>query len=113
MFPGVNPKQMQKMMKQMGVKQHQLDAVRVEVFLTDGTKLVFDQPEMSKVNMMGQEMYQLQGSPRKESIDTTPEISDEDIETVMAQTSATREEAQQAIEDAGGDLADAIMNLSE
>ncbi len=113
MFPGVNPRQMQKMMKQMGVKQDQLNAVRVEVFLTDGTKLVFDDPEISKVNMMGQEMYQLQGTPRQESLDTTPDISDEDVETVMAQTGATREEAQRAIDDAGGDLADAIMSLSE
>ncbi len=113
MIPGMNPRQMQKMMKQMGVKQDSLNAVRVEVFLTDGTKLVFDDPDLSKVNMMGQEMYQLQGATRIESVDSTPDISDEDVETVMQQTGATREEAQKAIDDAGGDLADAIMNLSE
>jgi len=113
MIPGMNPRQMQKMMKQMGVKQDALNAVRVEIFLTDGNKLIFDDPEVVRVNMMGQETYQLTGSARKESIDATPDISDEDVDTVMAQTGATREEAQKAIDDAGGDLAEAIMNLSD
>ncbi len=113
MLPGMNPKQAAKMMKQMGIKQEPVPAVRVEVVMADGSRLVFEEPELLKVDMMGQEMYQLTGVPHEESADPTPEISDEDVKTVMDQTGATEEEARSAIEDAGGDLADAIMQLSE
>ncbi len=111
MIPGMNPKQMQKMMKQMGIKQENLDVARAEFYLLDGTKLVFDNPDVQKVKMMGQETYQLSGTPKTELVDSTPEISDDDIRTVMEQTGATRDEALKAIEDTGGDLAEAIMNL--
>lgn len=113
MIPGVNPKQMQKMMKQMGMKQDAVPATRVEVFLQDGTKMVFDSPDLQKVVMMGQTTYQLSGSSTIESIDTTPDISDEDVQTVVEQTGVSEEKARQAIEDADGDLADAILQLSE
>lgn len=113
MFPGVNPRQMQKMMKQMGIQQDALDVSRVEMFLPGGEKLVFDDPEVAKVNMMGQEMYQVTGEAHTESTDATPEISAEDIKTVMDQTGVNEEKARAAIEDAKGDLAEAIVNLSE
>ena len=113
MIPGVNPKQMQKMMKQMGMKQEEIPATRAEIHLEDGTKLVFEEPSITKVEMMGQETYQLTGQATLQSTDNTPEITAEDIQTVMEQTSCTKEEAQKALEDTGGDLAEAIVNLTD
>jgi nascent polypeptide-associated complex subunit alpha len=112
MIPGMNQRQMQQMMKQMGIQQVELDAVRV-IIETAEERLVFDNPQVSKVNMMGQQTYQIVGTPRKESIDTTPDINDDDIQTVMEQAGVSRAEAYKAITEAKGDLAEAIMKLKE
>ena len=111
MFPGVNPRQMQKMMQKMGMQQVDLNALRVEITLAD-KKLVFENPQLSKINMMGQETYQLIGTPVEEAVDSTPDISEEDIQTVVSQTGKSADEARAAIEEAKGDLAEAIMKLS-
>lgn len=111
MFPGVNPRQMQKMMQKMGMQQVELNALKVEITLAD-KKLVFENPQLSKINMMGQETYQLVGTPVEEAVDSTPDISEEDVQTVVSQTGKSAEEARAAIEEAKGDLAQAIMMLS-
>jgi len=110
MIPGMNPRQMKQVMKQMGIQQVDVAASRVTIETPD-KMIVIDNPQVAKVNMMGQETWQVIGSAREEALDTTPEISDEDVETVVAQTGASVEDARKAIEDASGDLADAILKL--
>ena len=114
MFPGMNmnPRQMRMAMQKMGIKQDELDAVRVIVELKD-KKLVFNSPELSKVNMAGNESFQLVGDYVEESLDSSPEISDDDIETVMAQANVSREDAIKAIEETDGDLAEAILKFQD
>ncbi|MAG60672.1 nascent polypeptide-associated complex protein [archaeon] len=111
MFPGVNPRQMQKMMQKMGMQQVDLKALKIVITLTD-KELVFENPGLSKINMMGQETYQITGSPIEQTLDSMPEISSEDVQTVVDQTGKTEDEARAAIIEAKGDLAEAIMNLS-
>jgi len=110
MMPGMNPRQMQQMMKRMGIKQQEIDAVEVIIRCSD-KEIVFSQPSVSKVNMMGQDTYQITGQTSERSLDSTPSINDDDIQTVMDQTGCSQEDAQKAIEDAEGDLAQAILNL--
>ena len=111
MIPGMNPRQMQKMMQKMGIKQHDLNAVKVVITLAD-KELVFENPQVSKVNMMGQETYQIVGSPKEQTKDTTPDISEADVAIVASQTGVSIDEARRAIETTKGDLAEAIMTLS-
>ena len=101
---------MRHMMKKMGIAQVEIDAVQV-IIKTKDSMLVFDDPQVSKVNMMGQETYQIIGTPQEQSVDTKPEINEDDIQTVMDQTNCSEDEAKQAIEECGGDLAEAIMKL--
>jgi len=111
-FPGVNPKQMQKMMNKMGIKQVDLGARKVIIELED-KKLVFDSNvSVQRVNMMGQETFQIVGPYNEESYDDNPSISDEDVQVVIAQTGVSRERAIEAITGSKGDLAEAIMELS-
>jgi nascent polypeptide-associated complex subunit alpha len=112
MIPGMNQRQMQQMMKQMGIQQVDIDATQV-IIITPDKKLIFDRPQVSKVNMMGQQTYQVVGTPRTEALITTPDITDEDIQTVMDQTGVKRSEAYAAIKESNGDLAEAIMKLKE
>jgi len=112
MIPGMNPKQMQKMMKQMGISQDEIQASEVIIKLSD-RQLVFSNPQVSKVDMMGQETYQVVGTPAVESLDEDViEISNEDIDTVMTQANVSRDVAIEALSDTEGDLAEAILKLS-
>ncbi|MCB9358512.1 nascent polypeptide-associated complex protein [Candidatus Woesearchaeota archaeon] len=110
MIPGVNPRQMKQMMKRMGVSQVDIEATEVIIKTADGA-LVFTNPQVAKVNMMGQESYQITGTPVEQSLDTKPEINDDDIKTVMDQANVDEEKAKEAIENANGDLAEAILSL--
>lgn len=75
--------------------------------------IVIENPQVAKVNMMGQETWQISGEWREVAHEKTPEINEEDIKTVMSQTGADREKALEAIKHAEGDLAKAILELSE
>lgn len=112
MIPGMNPRQMKQMMKQMGIQQQDIPAVRVEIYQED-KKIVIDNPEVAKVNMMGQQTWQVIGAAREEALDSSAEISDDDVTTVAEQANVSKDKARSAIEASNGDLADAIMKLQE
>lgn len=112
MLPGMNIKNMAKAMKRMGIQQTELDVKEVIMKLED-KELIFSNPHVSQVNMMGQKTYQITGEPEERSPDTKPEISEDDIKTVMEQTGKTATEAKEAIEKHKGDLASAIMELTK
>ncbi|MFB6193143.1 MAG: nascent polypeptide-associated complex protein [Candidatus Nanohaloarchaea archaeon] len=98
---------MSKMMKQMGMDMDEIDADRVVVEIGD-KKMVFEQPQLSKISVQGQDMFQLQGEFTEEKIESGP--SDEDVELVMEKTEASREEAEKALEE-NEDVAAAVMDL--
>src|SRR3989338_10183076 len=109
MMPNMNPRAMAGAMQRMGIQQKELDAEEVIIRMKDHD-LVFSKPNVSKINMMGQEMYQLIGNPEKRSRDTTPEINEEDIKTVMEQTNASHEKALETLKKTKGDIAQAILS---
>ncbi len=98
-------KDMAKMMKQMGMDMEELDAEKVEVHLSDEKKLVFSKPEISKIEVQGQEVFQLQGNYSE-----VEDVSSEDIELVMEKTDCSESEAKEALKNSE-DVAEAIMNL--
>lgn len=110
MFPGINPRQMKQAMKRMGVKQQEVEATKVIIECSD-KKIIIENPSVMKVNMMGQESYQISGEEHEENLETTPEISEEDIKTVVEQTGVSEEEARNVILEHKGDLAEAILSL--
>lgn len=99
---------MQQMMKQMGLDMDEINADKVEVHIGD-KKMVFNNPDLSKIDAQGQEMFQLQGNYTEEKKETGPE--QEDIELVMEKTECSREEAKDALENSE-DVAEAVMELS-
>ena len=99
-------------MKRLGIQQQEMEATEV-IIKTKDKQYVFKQPQVSKVNMMGQETFQIIGKPEVQDLSTEPEISDEDIKTVMSQTGKSQEESLAAIKKHKGDLASAIMELSQ
>ena len=112
MMPGMNPRKVQQMMKQMGIQQVDVPATEV-IIKTEDKEIIITNPSVQKVNMMGQENFQISGEITERELSSTPDISEDDIKTVMDQTGKSAEEAKSAIEDADGDLAEAIMKLSK
>ena len=111
MLPGFNPKKMQAVMKQMGMKQENIDAEKVIIEKKDGTNLIFHNPDITKIDIQGQSSYQINGQPVEETGE--PTISQEDINTVVEKTGCTEEQAEKVLDSVKGDLAEAILELSK
>ena len=112
MIPGMNPRQMAQAMKRLGIQQVEIPATEV-IIRTADKELVIDNPQVSKVNMMGQETIQVIGTIREREISSVPEISEDDVKTVMDQAGVSEAEAKKAIKDNDGDLAAAILSLQK
>ncbi|PIN77429.1 nascent polypeptide-associated complex protein [Candidatus Woesearchaeota archaeon CG_4_10_14_0_2_um_filter_33_10] len=112
MFPGMNSRKAAQMMKKMGIQQVEISATEV-IIKTPEKEIIITEPQVSKINMMGQETFQIIGNINERELSTEPEINEEDIKTVMEQADVTEEEAKKAIEDSEGDLAKAILSLKK
>jgi nascent polypeptide-associated complex subunit alpha len=113
MFPGLNPKKMQAMMKQMGINQEEIDANRVVIERDDGN-IIIDNPNVVKIGMQGQENFQITGDVSEEKGEVEEvDNTNEDIKTLMDKCNCLEEEAKLALEKANGDLTEAILDLSE
>jgi nascent polypeptide-associated complex subunit alpha len=110
MFGGVNPKQMQGMMKKMGIAQEEIDAKRVIIEKNDGTRTILENPNVIKIKMQGNSSYQISGDEIEENEEL--EISAEDLKVIMEKTGCTEEEAKESLEKTK-DLTESILELSE
>ena len=116
MIPGMNKKQMKQMerqMKKMGMKMEDLDGVTEVIIRFEDKELIIDNPSVSLMNVMGQETYQVEGKSREVELEYEVEIPDEDVEMVANQANVSEDVARQALEESKGDLAEAIMKLSQ
>ena len=111
MVGGMNPRQMKKMMQRMGIQQQDIDADLV-IIKSGNKETIISEPNVVKVNMMGQETYQITGNVSERETSTQPEISEEDVKTVMEQASIDEEKARTALETSEGDLAKAILSFN-
>ena len=107
---GLDPKKLQSMMKQMGIKNNTLDAKRVIIELED-KKLVIENPNVTEVDMQGQKTYQVMGEAKEEQKEL--EIPKEDIDMVSENTQKDQEQAKKALKESNGDIAQAIEKLKE
>jgi len=107
MFQGMDPKLVKQAMKKMGLKQEEIPATEV-IIKTEEKDYIIHNPTVTKVNMMGEESFQITGN-----IEEYIPISSDDIETVIEQTSCSKEEAISALKKTNGDIAEAILELQK
>lgn len=105
MLPGMDPRTMKQAMKKLGMKQTEIPAKEV-IIKTDHGILSIKEPQVLEVEMMGEHYLQVSGEIEVQE-------DNEDIETIIAQTGATKTSAKKALEDADGDLAKAILTLQK
>ena len=113
MFPGINPKKMQAMMKQMGIAQEEINAERVIIECHD-RKIIIENPSIVKVKMQGQENCQISGDIKEieEPEDDETTKFEEDVKTIMEKVGCLDQEARDALEKTDGDLTEAILKLN-
>lgn len=105
-MPGMDAKGMAKMMAQMGIKTEELDSSRVIIELKEGGRLVVFEPQVVQIEMKGQKSFQISGKVQEEQ-----EAAEDDIKMVMEAAGCSREEAQNALRETAGDIAEAIIRL--
>ncbi len=110
MIPGMNPRKMKQMMKQLGMDVRPIEDVQEIVITTPSGRYVFDQAEVAIMKMQGITTWQITGEPRFEEASLS--IPDEDVALVAEQAGVSSEKARAALEESKGDIADAILKLS-
>ncbi len=111
MIPGLNPKKVAALMKQMGMSQEDIGAKRVIIEKSDNTKIVIENPSVAKVKMQGQETFQISGDISEKASEEN-ENNESDIEMIIEKTNKSREEVALALEKNNGDIAQTIIELS-
>ncbi len=109
MFPGMkgmDPRAMQKIMKQMGIKNEEVDAERV-IIEGKTKKIIIENASVTAINMQGKKTYTVMGDEVEE--ETGP--SKEDIEMVVKQANVNEKKAEAALKKNEGDIAAAILEL--
>jgi len=123
---------MRRKMQKQGISMDQIDANRVIFELEDKT-LVIEQPEVFLMKQMGQEIYQVVGAAEEKTIEISSkediqiespteieeisdeplkiEITEQDISLVASQANVSLKEAEAALKDADGNIAQAIISL--
>ena len=112
MMPNMDPRQLKRMLDSMGIKSMEIDAERV---IIEGRErdIIIEQPQVTAIEAQGTRSFQVVGSIR-EVDKARAEISDDDVELVAAQSGiGDRDKAREALEEANGDIAAAILKLKE
>jgi nascent polypeptide-associated complex subunit alpha len=112
MMPGrMNPRQMNQMMKRLGISVKEIENVQKVIIQTDKKEYVFEDAEVTIMDAQGQKTYQITGRPR--IIEKKEGIPKEDIDLVVEQTGKSAKEAEKALKETKGDIAEAIMKLKQ
>lgn len=105
----MNPKHIKAMMKRQGINIEDLEDVQEVIIKTASKTLVFKDAQVTCMEVQGQRTYQIAGEP--EEVSEEAGIPQEDIELVAAQAGVSEDEAKKALEDCGGEPAEAIIKL--
>ncbi len=114
---GVNPRQMQRTMRSMGIKQSEVNDVVEVIIRTKHNDIVISPADVVCIDMKGVKNYQISGvetvmaAGAAGSSDGSASFAAEDIELVMSQTQCDRETAIEALKACEGQPAEAILKL--
>lgn len=110
MMPNIDPKALKQMMDRMGMKAREIGAERVVI---EGKErdIIIENPSVTLIEMQGNNTFQIVGNYREVEKGKV-EVTDDDIMMVMERSGVEdREKAKLALEEANGDIAEAIMKL--
>lgn len=106
-------------MRQMGMVAQEVIEAEEVIIRSHGKEIVIAAPQVIKLTIQGETLYQIVGGSEKVSDQTAttaakaeePQISEEDVSFVSAQAHVSPEAARAALLETKGDVAKAIMKL--
>jgi nascent polypeptide-associated complex subunit alpha len=106
----------ERMLSSLGLSMKELGQAREVLIDLEGKTIRIRGANVIAVNTQAGRMYQIVGGEEVEEAEAKTEITayepnQEDVALVASQAEVSLEEARQALIDAGGDLARAILNL--
>ncbi len=121
-MPGVDPRQMKRLMKQM--KQETLEGVTEVIIRFSDREIVIPHAEVTRIQM-GQEIYQVSGAGEERPLSADGssgvanaeippeevEVKPADVKVLVKKTGATKEAATDALKNNQGDLVRALLSL--
>ncbi len=110
---GMDPRQMSMMMKKLGIDVEEIEDVQEIVIKTPDKDYVFTDASVSIMKAQGSETWQISGTPEVRAHEVKLAVSDEDVALVAEQTGSDPAAARKALEEASGDIAEAIVALSD
>jgi nascent polypeptide-associated complex subunit alpha len=115
MMPGMpgrmNSKQLNQMMKRFGINVKTIENVEKILIQTDEKEYIFKDAEVTIMEAKGQKTYQISGNPIIK--DRKEDKHNEDIKLIIDQTGKSEEEAKKALVESKGDIAEAILKLTQ
>ncbi len=105
----MNPRQMERMMRKMGLQMEEIKDAKRVIIETETKEIIIENPNITIMNVQGEKTFQIQGNTQEKTL--KEEIPQEDIELVMSQAGVDEETAKKALEDADGEPAEAIIGL--
>src|SRR5437899_6954171 len=108
----INPREANRMMQRMGMQVKQVDDVSRVIIESCSKRIVIGAPEVAIVTVQGQTVYQVGGgTARGEGLAGVS--TQEDAKRAASQAGVSVDEAAKALQQSGGDLAQAIIVLKQ
>ena len=104
-------RQTRRMLEKMGMNLEELPNVEEVIIKTKERDLIIKEPQVSQIKSKAMNMFQIIGNDTEEIEKENTAYKKEDILLVSQQANASQEEAQKALEETNGDLAQAILKL--
>ncbi|MGC8586049.1 MAG: nascent polypeptide-associated complex protein [Candidatus Micrarchaeia archaeon] len=113
MIPNLDSRTLKNLMSQMGIKTTEISASKVIIETAD-KDIVITNPQVTQINAQGIVSFQISGEISENEKSSQVEITEEDINIVAEKTGiADRERIKKVLEQAKGDIAEAILQLQE
>jgi nascent polypeptide-associated complex subunit alpha len=110
----MNPREARRMMQRMGMNMGAMPEVEQVVFKTSTKEITVENPEVTVMEMQGQKIFQVMGDRITEkAVEKAVKIPEEDVQLVATQANVSPDQARAALEQTKGDLAQAILLLSQ
>jgi nascent polypeptide-associated complex subunit alpha len=116
---------MERQMRRMGVDFEQLDDVTEVLIRFPDKELLLPEPQVLLMKAQGDDIYQVVGQTEERGLTASTEIkegtpitpiqpfTEEDVQLVASQANVSEDDARNALREADGNLAKAIINLTQ